>query len=207
MEMELRGQESHTGQIVDGSQRGFLTKDSKKKEDTVKRGILPVVLFSFLAMAGVVSGSDDIQDDIQKEPNCKYCGMNRGKFAHSRMLAIYDDGSNLGTCSIHCLTVDFALNIDKTPTSIQVGDFNTRRLIDAEEAFWVIGGNKPGVMTKEAKWAFKNKADAEKFIMMNGGTLASFDEAMKAAYESMYADTKMIRDKRKKMKMKKADHR
>ena len=53
---------------------------------------------------------------------------------------------------------------------------------------------------QEAKWAFKNKADAEKFIMLNGGTLATFDEAMKAAYESMYADTKMIRDKRKKMR-------
>ncbi len=56
-------------------------------------------------------------------------------------------------------------------------------------------------MTKQAKWAFKSKEDAEKFIMLNGGTLATFDEAMKAAYESMYADTKMIRDKRKKMKM------
>ena len=146
-------------------------------------------------------GAGDIQEDIQKEPACKYCGMDRGKFAHSRMLVTYDDGTALGTCSIHCLAVDLALNIDKTPQSLQVGDYNSKNLIDAEKAFWVIGGNKPGVMTKQAKWAFEKKADAEKFIMLNGGTLATFEAAMKAAYEGMYTDTKMIRDKRKMMKM------
>jgi hypothetical protein len=34
----------------------------------------------------------------------------------------------------------------------------------------------------------------------NGGKLATFDEAIKLAYEDMYLDTKMIRDKRKMMK-------
>ena len=55
-------------------------------------------------------------------------------------------------------------------------------------------------MTKKAKWAFENKADAEKFIAENGGSLSTFDEAMKATFEDMYADTKMIREKRKMMK-------
>jgi nitrous oxide reductase accessory protein NosL len=61
-------------------------------------------------------------------------------------------------------------------------------------------------MTKRAKWAFEKKDDAEKFIKENGGTLATYDEAMKAAYEDMHSDTKMIRDKRKMMKMKKMEH-
>ncbi len=63
-----------------------------------------------------------------------------------------------------------------------------------------------GVMTKRAKWAFENKADAEKFIKENGGTPATFDDAMEAAYEDMYADTKMIREKRKMMKEKMMEH-
>jgi hypothetical protein len=54
-----------------------------------------------------------------------------------------------------------------------------------------------GVMTKRAKWAFEKKDDAEKFISGNGGTLAAIDEAVKASYEDMYQDTKMIREKRK----------
>ena len=60
-----------------------------------------------------------------------------------------------------------------------------------------------GVMTKQAKWAFENKADADKFIEDNGGAIASFDNAMKASYEDMYQDTKMIREKRKMKRMKK----
>ena len=128
--------------------------------------------------------------------------MDRAAFAHSRMLVTYDDGTSTGTCSIHCLALDLAMNIDKTPSSLMVGDFNSKELIDAEQAFWVIGGNKPGVMTKQAKWAFAKKEDADKYIAENGGTPATFDAAMKATYESMYADTQMIREKRKMKKMK-----
>jgi len=142
------------------------------------------------------------QQDIDRHASCKYCGMDRKMFAHSRMLLVYDDGSELGTCSLHCVAVDMALNIDKTPTTIQVADFNTKNLIDAEKAAWVIGGEKPGVMSRRAKWAFEKKADAEAFIQANKGTLADFEAAIKASYEDMYTDTKMIREKRKAKRMK-----
>jgi len=162
---------------------------------------IAVMVCGLLGVAPLVQA----QEDIQKHPTCKYCGMSREQFAHSRVLIVYDDGSTLGTCSIHCAAVDLALNIDKTPTSVQVGDFNGKQLMDAESAFWVIGGNQTGVMTKRAKWAFAKKADAEKFIVQHGGTLSTFDEAMKASYEDMYADTKMIREKRTMKKMKTPD--
>lgn len=58
-----------------------------------------------------------------------------------------------------------------------------------------------GVMTKRAKWAFEKKEDAEKFKAESGGELATFDQAIKAAYEDMYTDTKMIRERRKMRKM------
>jgi len=148
------------------------------------------------------SGTALAFEDVDQMPSCHYCGMDRGKFASTRMVIVYDDGTRMGTCSIHCAAVDMALNIDKTPMSIQVGDYGTKKLIDAEKAFWVIGGTKPGVMTTKAKWAFEQQADAEKFIQENGGVLTTFEEAMKAAYESMYQDNKMIRDKRRAMKMK-----
>lgn len=142
------------------------------------------------------------QEDVKAYPSCKYCGMDRAKFAHSRMLANFADGTSVGTCSIHCFAVDLALNIDKTPSMIQVGDYKSKKLIDAERSYWVVGGSAMGVMTKRAKWAFEMKEDAEKFLADKGGKLVNFDEAMKASYEDMYDDTKMIRDRRK-MKMKK----
>ncbi|MGZ3591680.1 MAG: nitrous oxide reductase accessory protein NosL [Thermodesulfobacteriota bacterium] len=141
------------------------------------------------------------QEDIQKHPSCKYCGMDRKQFVHTRILIEYDDASTVGTCSIHCAAIDLALNIDKTPKAVRVGDYNSKALINAENAFWVIGGNKMGVMTKKAKWAFDKKEDAEKFIKENGGENATFDFAMKTVYEDMYADTKMIRERRKMKKM------
>ncbi len=141
-------------------------------------------------------GRQSLSED-KKISSCKYCGMDREKFARSRMLIEYSDGTFVGTCSLHCVAVDLALNIDKTPKSIMVGDYAGGALIDSEKAAWVLGGSKMGVMTRNAKWAFAQQEDAVKFIKENGGKLATYDEAMKSAYEDMYADTKMIREKRK----------
>jgi hypothetical protein len=160
-------------------------------------------LLLLLIVIGLILGTGPVlaQDDVKKIPGCAYCGMDRAKFGHSRILIEYDDGVVGGMCSIHCAAIDLAIHIDKNPKAIQVGDYLTRKLIDTEKAFWVIGGNKPGVMSKRAKWAFEKKEEAETFIKENGGSLATFDEAMKAAYEDMYADTKMIRERRKMRKM------
>ena len=137
-------------------------------------------LFFLLTGFGLVFA----QDDISKHPACPYCGMDRAKFAHSRTYIEYDDNSTLGTCSVHCAAIDMAVNIDKAPQIIMVGDFNTKSLIDAEKAYWVIGGDKMGVMTKRAKWAFENKKNAEGFISAHGGELASFEAAIEAGGES-----------------------
>jgi hypothetical protein len=126
--------------------------------------------------------------------------MDRQKFDSSRMLIEYEDGTSIGVCSLHCAAVELATNIDKTPKAIMVADFGAKGLIDAEKAFWILGGSKPGVMSKRGKWAFEKKENAEAFIKSNGGTLASFDDVIKAAYNDMYEDTKMIREKRKMMK-------
>jgi len=163
-----------------------------------------VVVGLFLLQTNLVFAQDE---DIQKYPSCKYCGMDRLQFAHSRVLIEYEDGTTQGTCSLHCTAIDLALNIDKAPKVIYVGDFGTKKLVNTEKAFWVIGGNRMGVMTQRAKWAFEQKKDAEMFMKDNGGAQASFEEAMKAVYEDMYLDTKMIRERRKMRKMKTMEHR
>jgi copper chaperone NosL len=164
---------------------------------------IKILLFAaFLLTVFLMSGNVLFaQEDTQKHKSCPYCGMDREQYAHSRTLITYDDGSEVGTCSVHCAAVELSLKLDKTPNSIQVGDYNTKKLIDAEKAIWVIGGNKPGVMSKNAKWAFEKRADAEAYMSTNGGTIASFDQAMKATYEDMYGDTKMIRERRKMKRM------
>jgi copper chaperone NosL len=155
--------------------------------------LLLVSILFILSLSTILSA----HEDTQKHSSCKYCGMDREKFAHSRMLIEYDDGTQGGTCSLHCTAIDLALNLDKNPKLLWVGDYYTKSLINAEKAFWVIGGSKPGVMTKRAKWAFAQKEEADKFLKENGGNLADFDGALKAAYEDIAEDTKMIRERRR----------
>lgn len=140
--------------------------------------------------------------DVASAPTCRHCGMDRDKFGHSRMLIEYEDGSKIATCSLHCAAVELAITIDRIPVKVSVADYNSKVLLDADEAIWVIGGNKKGVMTAKAKWAFADRAAAESFIKSYGGSLASFDEAIKAAYDDMYQDTKMIREFRKMKRIK-----
>ena len=170
-----------------------------KHSRKLRIGILAIAAFMAIGMATPLIVK--AQEDIAKSPFCPLCGMDREKFAHSRTYLPYEDGTSFGGCSIHCAAVELALNIDKTPIKIQVADYQDKTLIDAENATWVLGGDLPGVMTRRAKWAFATKDNAQQFIRNHGGTLATFDQIMKATYEDMYADTKMIREKRKKMRM------
>ena len=154
-----------------------------------------IVILSLLALTlgsvAVVGAAED---------GCHYCGMKKAMFAHSWMEIEREDGSTVGVCSVHCAAVDMALNIDKPAKKMTVGDYNSKEQIDAEKAYWVIGGKKMGVMTSRAKWAFESKGAAEKFIDKNGGQSATFDDVMKATFEDMYEDTLMIQKKRRMMR-------
>jgi len=120
-------------------------------------------------------------EKVEAPADCKHCGMNRTSFDQSRMVIIYADGSSAGTCSLNCVVTEMKESKGKKIKSFKVADYNTRKLSDARKAFWVIGGKIPGVMTRVAKWAFTTKQGAEAFIRENGGKLASFDEALRAA--------------------------
>ena len=161
---------------------------------------ITVLTAVFLATALLFPLPAAADEDQVKHPACPYCGMDRTKFAHSRALITYNDGTVVGTCSLHCAAIDLSLKIDKTPVSIEVADYTTKKLIDAENAVWVIGGSKMGVMTRRAKWAFGDKTGADAFMAANGGSEGEFKVAVRAAFEDMYADLEMIRQKRKKMR-------
>ena len=156
-----------------------------------------VLICVWVVMSPCTASADE---DQVTHPSCFYCGMDRTRFAHSRALVTYDDGTATGTCSLHCAAIDLSLKIDKTPVSIRVADYTTRQLIDAETAHWVTGGDQMGVMTQRAKWAFASEADALGFVSAHGGSVGEFETAIRATFEDMYADLQMIRDKRKKMR-------
>ena len=155
-----------------------------------------IISCTFFAASVFAAG----QSDIQLHKNCKTCGMSREMFAYSRVLIEYGNGNVSGTCSIRCASVDLALNMGRTVDTIKVGDFNSKQLIDAGKAVWVIGGTKQGTMSSRGKWAFAKKEDADKFIAGNGGKTGSFQDALKASFDDLYTDLKTFWDDLKKKK-------
>jgi copper chaperone NosL len=151
-----------------------------------------VTLLAALSSAPAVA-----QEDIRQAPSCPLCGMDRERFAQTRMVIRYEDGSSTGVCSLHCAAIELAVHFDRPVKAIEVGDAATRKLLDAEQATWVVGGTRPGVMSRRGKWAFETRAAAEAFARENGGELATFEAALEAAYQDLYGDLKMLREKRK----------
>ncbi len=148
-------------------------------------------------LAAALGGFAQQEDDLQKFPTCTHCRMERKQYAPSRMLLTHTDGTECAFCSLHCLALELVIHTDKNPNSVRVADYNTGALIDAETASWVLGGIKKGVMTERAKWAFKSKKEADEFIRQNGGEHVVFEQALEAAYQDMYTDSKVIRNRMK----------
>lgn len=142
-------------------------------------GILAAAL---LCLAGAPALA---QEDIDRHARCGNCGMNRKAYGYSRMLIRYQDGSETGVCSLHCAAVETGANPGKAVKSLRVADRDTRELIDAETATWVMGGRKRGVMTQHPKWAFSSKAAAVAFIRANGGEIVPWSGALDAAREEL----------------------
>jgi hypothetical protein len=136
--------------------------------------VLLLTLFALAAFADT---------DIDQYRDCSHCGMDRKAYGYSRMLVEYKDGKKVGTCSLHCVVTELNNNKGSEAISFKVADRATRKLIDAKKAFWVIGGNKRGVMTQNPKWAFTTKNAAQAFVDSHGGIVTSWDAALQAARE------------------------
>jgi hypothetical protein len=146
----------------------------------------------------VVGTGAAAEKDIEKIPSCQYCGMDREKFAATRMLVEYANGTTIGTCSIHCAAVDLAQSFGKEIKGLKAADYRSGKLIDAEKATWVIGADLPGVMAARSRVAFADKAAAEAFRKEKGGEIAGFDAAITSTYCDMWPDTQAIRARRTK---------
>lgn len=159
--------------------------------------LLPLSLLAGLILAGGVAAANQMSGhagqhateaaigsnhtDVVKHKSCQQCGMDREKFAYSRILITYADGSSVGVCSIHCAVAELKAGKGRAVKAFEVADMNTRKLMDVEKATWVIGGSSKGVMTRTPKWAFAQKDDAAAFIKKNGGNMAVYKEALALA--------------------------
>lgn len=146
-----------------------------------RTAIIVLCLLPFLS--GIVHSGT--ANDITEHRSCHSCGMDRKAYGYSRMLIIYEDGGLVGVCSLHCAVSELDASMDRKVKSLLAADRDSRDLIDAEKAVWVMGGSKRGVMTQLPKWAFATKPAAEAFIVKYGGTISRWDDALSAAREEI----------------------
>lgn len=157
--------------------------------------------------------ADPSRDDTRKIPRCRYCGMERAKFTHSRHLIHYDDDAVDGTCSLHCAAIGLSLNMDRGPKAIWAGDAGAevelKPLVLVDRAVYVVDPSKPGVMAKVSVLAYADKAKAEAVVAGEaaaraGAEMVDFDTALRRAYLAMADDTIMLRRRRGEMRKKAA---
>ena len=129
---------------------------------------------------------------------CNVCGMHLTKFYKTNHVTEFKNGKKEQYCSIHCqakIHTDFKDNIK----NIQVVDTNSLKLIDAKNAFYVVGSTKKGTMTPISKYAFLTMKEANKFQKSFGGEIKSFNETLEIAKKGQIADDQMISKNRIKM--------
>lgn len=141
-----------------------------------------------------------LENEFDKYPKCPYCGMDRKEHHRARMLVQYADDLSDGVCSIHCLSLSLGLNIDREPKNIWGPDYGSttepRPLMPVDGMVYLIGADLKHAMTKRSKHSFASLTTAKEFQAKHGGTLASFNDALRESYLDMASDVSMIRKMR-----------
>lgn len=94
-------------------------------------------------------------------------------------------------CSIHCVVEDKEINKSNLK-DIKVVDVTSLKFIAADSATYVVGSKKKGTMSMVSKYAFANKADANKFAKENGGKTMTYNEAYAEAKKDFPKDAMMV---------------
>lgn len=156
-----------------------------------KRG--KVFMFSFVLMLSVFAWSTQ---EVWAQRWCDLCAMDLQKYRLTKYTLTLADGGKRYTCSIHCAAIIIEKqNVEK----IEAASYLTGSMIDAKKAFYVVGSDIKGVMSRVSKLAFVSKTEALEFQRSHGGVLTDFEGALKSANLDMAEDMRMLREKVKKM--------
>ena len=139
------------------------------------------------------SGEPILTQEGAKKHWCPICGMSLKKFYKTSHTSGEDKKQ---FCSIRCLAV--ALDANNSIGIGKVVDAKTEKLIYQKNAFYVVGSEIQGTMTKVSKLAFSTKKDAEAFIEEYDGKIVKGEYALDMARKSLKSDIAMVNKKKQK---------
>ncbi|MCK9492506.1 MAG: nitrous oxide reductase accessory protein NosL [Sulfurimonas sp.] len=107
--------------------------------------------------------------------SCVRCGMNLIRY-YKTSHAAEDEKRHYQYCSIHCLEDHLGEGV--TLKNPKVVDVDSLKFIPVSDAYYVVGSNIRGTMTRVSKYAFLNRSMAKEFQDKYGGEIMSFKGAL-----------------------------
>lgn len=126
---------------------------------------------------------------------CPICGMSIKKYYKTSHTSKLQNETSRQYCSIRCLVKD-DLEYGINKNSVQVVDFISEKLINAKSAYYVLGSEVKGTMSRISKLAFLKEEEAKAFIKKYSGQIKSFDEAFDEAKKNLKTDTSFFKTKK-----------
>lgn len=160
-----------------------------------KRSLLTIMALS-LSLCLFVGAQAGAQAEEQKY--CPLCSMNLKMFWRTNHWLTFSDGTRTGYCSLHCAALVYKQRAPEIDCW-EVVDYQTKTLIDAHTAHFLIGSDLSGTMTAVSKLAFASLDVARNYQKDHGGTIGTFDDALKRTLEGLGEDMAMIKKKMAKM--------
>jgi len=135
--------------------------------------IVVVCLFSLASLLHFAPGvlAEDMRED------CRLCGMWIDQYLHTRHVMTTADGTQVSFCSFTCAAKYLKSHVADAK-QLQAADFLTAELVDAEDAFYLLGSDAPPVMSYTSIVAFASIEAAESFQELHGGKIMTFDELL-----------------------------
>ncbi|MEI6269642.1 MAG: nitrous oxide reductase accessory protein NosL, partial [Methylococcaceae bacterium] len=126
--------------------------------------VFMLVVFQFSLMSSGASA-----EEAHKRESCRVCGMYIDQYQKSAAELTYLDGKKEYTCGVACMLreVEDAGGISAFK-SVQVHDWVSGKLVDAEAATYVIGSQVIPDMVPNYI-AFAKREEAEAFMAKEGG--------------------------------------
>ncbi len=160
----------------------------------MKRISLILILMLGIFNLGISqSASAILKPDLGKKlGQCPVCGMDVFEKMLTRVDLIADDGTVTHACALGCATALMDKHIYR---EVKVMDFYTGKMININDAVFVVGSNVVPAHAMLPAFAFLSSQNAKYFVNKHGGKILSSREMLKKARE--------IRMERMSMKKKK----
>jgi nitrous oxide reductase accessory protein NosL len=132
---------------------------------------------AFLAIPFFVIQTPVSAEETHPRESCRVCGMYVDQYQKSAAELVFKDGKKEFTCGVACMLreVEDAGGLDAF-TTVRVHDWVSGKLVDADEATYVIGSKVIPDMVPNYI-AFAKEEDAKAFAAKEGGELMSFNMA------------------------------